>query len=435
VPEDTPTETDMANLPNRPRLKMVRRAALVAVLLIAGGTAWLWQPSIAPAPPPPRSAFAPEQIVRGATLAAVGDCAVCHTTSGGHPYAGGRGVPTPFGIIYATNITPDPETGIGAWSEDAFRRAMRDGISRDGTHLYPVLPYPHFTRATDEDIAAIYAFLMTRPPVRQATPPNHLPFPLNHRMLLAGWNLLYLQPGVWQPDPTHDAEWNRGAYLTQAIGHCGACHTPHNAMGAERRGEALSGGVAEDWYAPPLQASSPAGVPWTQEALSTYLRTGFQAQHGAAAGPMTAVTDELAAVPDADIGAIATYIASGMPTATRQPDLPLAGNDPAAHALFAGACGGCHGIDAPMILRGAPRLTLGTAVNAPTPQGVIEMILNGIPAREGKAAPYMPGFAAVLTDAQIADLAAYLRATYSSGAPWQDLPNVVAKARQNGGAS
>jgi mono/diheme cytochrome c family protein len=411
------------------RISKGRIGVAVIALLIAGGFALVWRPSIAPIAA--RPAFRPEQIARGAELAAVGDCAICHTADGGRRFAGGRGVSTPFGTVYATNITPDPETGIGEWSEAAFRRAMRDGIDREGAHLYPVLPYPHFTRASDDDIAAMYAFLMTRAPVQDVTPETHLPFPLNYRGLLAGWNLLYLKPGPWQPDPAHDAAWNRGSYLVEAIGHCGACHTPHNALGAEQGGQALAGGEAENWYAPPLQSASPARQPWTEDALAAYLRTGFDAHHGAAAGPMTAVTQELASVPAADIRAMAVYIASLMPkTAPEQAPTVAGAGTPAVQATFAGACGGCHGADAPMTRGGAPSLALSTLVNAPTPQGVIQMILHGIPAREGQAAPYMPAFAAVLTDAQVAELTEYLRHTYSSAAPWQVSPETVAAMRR-----
>jgi mono/diheme cytochrome c family protein len=346
-----------------------RIAAVVAVLLIAGGCAAMWHPAIAPVET--HAAFPPEQIARGAELASIGDCAVCHTATDGQPFAGGRGVPTPFGTIFATNITPDSATGIGEWSEPAFQRAMRDGIDRSGRHLYPVLPYPHFTRATDADIAAMYAFLMTRSAVHAVAPQNRLPFPLDYRVVLAGWNLLYLNPGPWHPDPAHDAAWNRGNYLVEAIGHCGACHTPHNALGAEKAAQTLAGGEAENWYAPPLQSASPARQPWTEDALATYLRTGFDAQHGAAAGPMTAVTEELRSVPQGDIRAMAVYIASLMPKSAPESVVAHAGGDPRAAAMFAGACGGCHGADAPMTRGGAPSLALSTVVNAPTPRGAI----------------------------------------------------------------
>jgi nicotinate dehydrogenase subunit B len=263
-----------------------------------------------------------------------------------------------------------------------------------------------------------------------------LRFPFGNRFLLAGWNLMFLPSGGWHPDPSHDDAWNRGNYLVEAMGHCGACHTPHNALGAEKGTLALAGGEAENWYAPPLQATSPAWQPWTEEALATYLRTGFDARHGAAAGPMTAVTEQLASVPETDLRAMAVYVASLMPkTAPEpmapQPMVPRSGGNAGAQAMFDGACGGCHGADAPMTRNGAPPLGIGTAVNAPTAQGAIQIILHGIPWREGKAAPYMPSFAPALTDAQVAELAAYLRATYTDKPAWSDLPAEVAKARGN----
>jgi len=412
------------------------RAAIALLLLLGGATAafaYAWHPAIGEIPAPGRQTFKPEQIARGAELAAIGDCTVCHTAETGRPYAGGRAVPTPFGTVYATNVTPDPETGIGQWSEPAFRRAMRDGIDRAGRHLYPVLPYPHFTRASDADIEAMYAFLMTREPVRQAAPANQLPFPLDQRIVLAGWNLLYLRPGPWQSDPAHDAAWNRGGYLVEAIGHCGACHTPHNALGAEQGAQALGGGAAEGWYAPALRTDSPARNAWTKDALATYLHTGFEQGHGAAAGPMTAVTAELASVPLADIDAIATYIALTMPQATATSP-SRAVQDTQAQAMFAGACGACHADDAPMTRGGAPSLALSTSVNAPTPQGVIQALLRGIPWREGSATPYMPAFATALTDEQVAGIAGYLRQHFSDKPAWPDLPAQVKAARREGGA-
>jgi len=429
----------------------LRRCILFTVVILsvaaAAAGALAWRPSIAGIAPPGRSSFATAEVARGAALVALGDCAVCHTAANGRPYAGGRGIPTPFGTVYATNITPDPDTGIGRWSLDAFRRAMRDGIDRTGRHLYPVLPYPHFTRATDADIAAMYAFLMTRTPARQEAPPNALVFPFGWRPLLAGWNLLFLRPGVWRPDPARDAEWNHGAYLVEAISHCGACHTPHNLLGAEKGGQALAGGEAEGWYAPALQAGSPAPVPWSADALTTYLRTGFEGAHGAAAGPMAPVTHELQTLPDADVRAISVYIASFVPPrqvvrgAAPQPGAagpaaprPDSIADLEAKPMFDGACGACHAADAPMSHAGAPSLALSTAINAPTSRGVVEVILHGLPWQEGHAGPYMPAFAAALTDAQVAALTAYLRARYSDRPAWQDVLETVRAARhQEGG--
>ncbi len=416
----------------RRRWKLV---GVAAVAVIAAGAALVWRPPIAPIEPPAAGSFSAEAVAHGAVLAAVGDCAVCHTAEHGRPFAGGRPLPTPFGTIFVTNITPDPETGIGRWPEAAFARAMRDGIGRSGRHLYPALPYPHFTRATDADIAALYAFLMTRAPVKAKAPPNALPFPLNVRATLAGWNLLFLRPGPWQPDPAQSAEWNRGAYLAEAVGHCGACHTPHNLLGAEKDANALAGGEAEGWAAPALQSASPAGVPWTVESLTAYLRTGFAAGHGAAAGPMTAVTQELAQVPEQDLRAIATYIQSQMPASPTHPAPPTAPSpDTTIAAVFAGSCASCHGADAPMTRAGAPSLSTSSAVNAPTPRNVIQVILHGLPWREGSPAPYMPGFAATLTDRQVAEMAAFVRARYSSGPAWTDVERQVQSARQDGGS-
>ena len=409
---------------------MNRRIAFAAGLVIAAGlaaaAAIVWHPAIAAIAPPPRAAFSPDTVARGATLAAIGDCSVCHTADGGRPYAGGRGLPTPFGTIYVTNITPDPDTGIGRWPEAAFRRAMRDGIDREGRHLYPALPYPHFTRATDADIDALYAFLMTRQPVQATVPPNRLPFPLNVRTTLAGWNLLFLRPGAWTPDPAQSPEWNRGAYLVEAVGHCGACHTPHNALGAERDTQALGGGVAEGWSGHPLQAGSPAAQPWTVDELADYLATGLSAQHGAAAGPMLAVTRELSHVPIADVHAIAAYIASQMPRSTPQPTTrEAAAEDP----VFSGACAACHAATAPMTRAGAPSLALSTTVNAPSPRNAIRVILHGIAPREDAPSLIMPSFDAALSDQQVADLVRYVRARYSSQPPWTGIEADVRAAR------
>ena len=401
-------------------------AGLIGTACLAGAAVLAWRPAIAGIAPPPPAAFPPDAVARGAALAAIGDCSVCHTVDGGRPYAGGRALPTPFGTVYVTNVTPDPDTGIGRWSEAAFRRAMRDGIDREGRHLYPALPYPHFTRATDEDITALYAFLMTREPVRATVPPNRLPFPLNVRATVAGWNLLFLHPGAWTPDPAQSAEWNRGAYLAEAVGHCGACHTPHNALGAERDRAALAGGVAEGWSGHPLGAGSPAARPWTADELAEYLATGLSAQHGAAAGPMVAVTRELSRVPAADVRALAVYVASQMPRSVPPPPpREAAAEDP----LFVGACAACHAGTAPMTRGGAPSLALSTTVNADSPRNAVRVVLHGIAGREDAPAPAMPGFAAALSDGQAADLLRYLRARYSSRPPWTDIEAEVRAAR------
>src|ERR1700728_4040106 len=214
-----------------------------AVAALMGGAiaafAVVWRPASEGIEPPAPQSFEPALVKRGRDLAAIGNCSDCHTAPGGKTFAGGVSVPTPFGTIYSSNITPDPETGIGRWPEAAFRRAMRSGVNRDGQHLYPTFPYDHFTNVSDEDDAALYAFLMTRPAVHAPARENQLPFPLDQRVVVAGWKLLFLRPGSFQPDPSKSAEFNRGGYLVEGLAHCGACHTPRNGLGADGPTRAL----------------------------------------------------------------------------------------------------------------------------------------------------------------------------------------------------
>jgi mono/diheme cytochrome c family protein len=254
------------------------------VVVVAAGVAVVWRPSIARETTTP--SFPPQQVTRGAALAAVGNCITCHTKSDGIPFAGGRPIETPFGTIYSVNVTPDHDTGIGGWSEAAFRRAMKDGVSRDGHHLYPAFPYDHMTRMSDDDIASVYAFMMTRRPVHAEAPSNDLPFPFNLRPLIAGWKLLFLDRDATQPDTAKGPEWNRGAYLVEGLAHCGACHTPRNALGAEKTDEPYAGGESDGWIAPALNAASPAAVPWDAARLYNYLRHGFDAMHCTASPPV-----------------------------------------------------------------------------------------------------------------------------------------------------
>src|SRR5581483_489274 len=235
-------------------------AALTGGAIAAFAVAW-WPTIEAIEPPAPKS-FDPALVKRGRDLAAIGNCSDCHTTPGGQAFAGGLPVGTPFGTVYSSNITPDPETGIGRWSEAAFQRAMRSGVDRGGHHLYPTFPYDHFTNVTDEDDRALYAFLMTRPAVQAPSRANNLAFPFNQRFVVAGWKLLFLHPGAYKGDPAQSAEWNRGAYLVEGLAHCGAGHTPRNALGAERTAASFSGGDVENWQAYAINANSPAPLPW-----------------------------------------------------------------------------------------------------------------------------------------------------------------------------
>lgn len=421
--------------------------ALFALLLVLGGAyALAWRPALDPVEPPPRARFDAKLIAKGAELAMLGDCNACHTAPGGRTYAGGRALETPFGTIYGTNITPDPYTGIGNWSEAAFVRAMRDGVDREGRHLYPAFPYTHFTRLSDEDLAALYAYVMTRDPVRVQTPANALHFPFNLRPLIAGWKLLYHERVQFASNTQQSAQWNRGAYLVQGVAHCGACHTPRNRLGAEKKDALFAGGEIEGWHAPALDGSAPAPVPWTVERLYAYLRAGSDEVHGAVAGPMVPVVHNLARAPEADVRAIAVYIGSytaqaaahrgerGQEVLARARGgaglvTPDTAHDPGAQ-VYSGACGVCH--DAPRSTStsgGALDLALSTAVAAPTPRNLVNFILYGIVPEEGTRGRWMPGYKGALSDEQIVALANYLRRQAGALPPWNDVADVVRRAR------
>ncbi|HEX3699216.1 MAG TPA: c-type cytochrome [Phenylobacterium sp.] len=389
-------------------------------------------------PPPPPQTFAQAQIDQGAGLAKLGDCQGCHTADGGQAFAGGRGLQTPFGEVFATNITPDPRTGLGRYTREAFVRAMRRGVRADGAHLYPAFPYDHFAYADEGDLDALYAFLMTRRPKDQPPTPNRLIPPANIRAAIGIWKALFFHPGRFAPEPGRSAEFNRGAYLVQSLGHCGACHTPHNWLGAEQTSKPLDGGYQEGWYAPPLNQLSPASVAWTPDRLYRYLRTGIDLDHAAAAGPMGAVTHELARAPDADVHALAVYLATVMQPAPagqgRAPPADRAQAAAAAHpqgaALYAGACATCHDAGSAMMREGRPPLQFGTPLHEADPRDVIQIVLQGLQPPVGPGGPYMPAFRDSFTDAQVAEIAAYVRARYSDRPAWRGLTAAVAKARK-----
>ena len=412
-------------------MRYVVLLVVVLVVLGTGGFVWFaWHWSIAPIAPPARAAFDPAAIARGARLAALGDCISCHTVPGGTPFAGGRAIQTPFGTIYASNITPDSESGIGTWSEAAFRRAMRQGVDRGGHQLYPAFPYDHFTRVSDADDADLYAYLMTREPARATIPPNDLSFPFGIRALIAGWKLLFFRPAPFHPDSTQTEAWNRGAYLVQGLAHCGACHTPRNFLGAEKTGRRFDGGEVQGWYADSLGAASPAPEPWTEETLYAYLRHGWQTQHGVALGPMGEVTHDLAGVPDDDLRAIATYVASltGTPASRPAASPSATPSGGPGEVLYRGACASCHdGGRGPPV--GGIDLALSSVLHAPNPTNLANIVVVGIPATGEERAPIMPGFGAVLTDRQMLDLLTWLRARFGGAPPWDGIPDAIHAAR------
>ncbi|EIF33152.1 cytochrome c, mono- and diheme variants family [Burkholderia sp. Ch1-1] len=421
--------------------RLLAGGGVVVVAALAVAFLLMWKPAIAPVDPPAPASFDAQTRLAGARVVALGDCIVCHTAKGGKPFAGGLPLATPFGTIYATNITPDLETGIGNWSLEAFMRALRHGVARDGHLLYPAFPYIHFTRMSDGDISAAYAYLMTREPVNAVAPANELIFPLNFRPLLAFWNVLFLHPGVQQPDASKDADWNRGKLLVDGLGHCASCHSPLNLIGGEKSGHAFDGGVVDGWEAPALNALGAAPRPWTQDQLVAYLRSGRASEHGAAAGPMLPVTRDLATVPEEDVQAIATYVLSiqkAQPVAANVSTAAQGGSSPEAQrgaTLFAASCAQCHGPAAPMQSIGErPTLAFSTAVNAATPRNAIQMMLSGNGWHGEDSENYMPAFSQIYDDQQIADLAAYIRATYSQRGPWQDVETTAVRLRKENNA-
>lgn len=426
-------------------MSMLPRVAGVLAVLIAVplALAWAvaWRSPMAPADPR-RAPVSQAAVEKGAALAAIGNCITCHTRQDGSPYAGGRAIDTPFGRIHATNITPDAETGIGTWSQAAFLRAVREGVSADGRHLYPAFPYDHMAKATEDDVNAVYAFLMTRRAVRAETPANDLAFPYNVRMLVAGWKLLYMEGSTFEPVPGKSAEWNRGAYLVEGFAHCGSCHTPRGRFGAEIKYEAYSGGTTDGWTAPALNAKAPAAAPWTADRLYNYLRRGSDPMHGTVTGPMSPVVHNLAGVADADIRAMAVYVADiaaaskladGSATAAvSRARGQIAKSSGAGAAIYAGACAGCHGEAGRAPVDPALNLALSSAVRVGDPTNLVRIVRDGIappiPAQGG----YMPPFGATLTDKQMTDLVTYIRATFSEGPPFAGLEQTVARARRGG---
>ena len=352
----------------------------------------------------------------------------CHTAEGGAPYAGGGAVSTPFGVIYGTNITPDPDTGIGRWSETDFGRAVRRGLRPGGQPLYPAMPFDHYAGLTDDDVRALYAFLMTRAPAKARPPPNRLVPPLGFRPLLHLWRALFFRPA---PGPA-----DRGAYLVQTLGHCGACHTPHGVLGQEHRGRALDGGWAEGWYAPALDAKSPASSAWTEDRLYAYLTSGLDPDHAAAAGPMGAVARDLAEAPQADRRAVAAYLAAVMRGAPAPAQPPVIDRDaaaevahPAGARLFEGACATCHTTGATMMQQGRPGLERGSPLWESDPRDTIKIVLDGLNPPIGESGPFMPAFANTFRDDELAELTAYLRVRYTDRPAWQGLPAAARKAR------
>ena len=405
----------------RSRITGAAVLSLVAALLIA------WVMFMNLRDESPRSgATAPlpgaEQLSRGAYLALAGNCMGCHTNPGGAPYAGGRGVPTPFGTVMAPNLTPDVKTGIGAWSPDDFWRALHNGRSRDGRLLYPAFPYPNYTRITRDDADAIHAWLRLVPAVEQANRPHELQFPFNQQAALAVWRALYFRPGQHRPDAQRSPEADRGAYLVEGLGHCNACHSSRNALGASTSPLDLAGGLipVQNWYAPSLTAAQEAGVAaWDMHEIVDLLKTGVS-PHASVAGPMgEVVRGSTQHLSEPDLRAMAVYLKALPQTAPVVAEAaPYAATGPGAK-LYERHCAGCHG-DTGEGVRGIyPALAGNRAVTMATTANLVHVVLEGgfPPVTEGNPRPYgMPPFATILSGEETAQLLSFVRRSWGNRA-------------------
>ena len=376
---------------------------------------------------------------RGEYITRMADCEACHTAKGGMPFGGGRPFVLPFGTIYTPNITPDPDTGIGKWSDAQFLRAVHQGISADGSRLYPAFPYASYTLLTDADVLAIKSYLFSLKPVKQANKPNTFSFPFNQRWLMAFWSGFFNRDERFRPIREQSAQWNRGAYLVEAAGHCGECHTPRNLLQAMDQRQKFAGGMAEGWIAYNITSVPVSGVgDWSTEELAAYLKTGHAHAHGAASGPMGKAVDlSLSTLTASDIAAIVTYLQSVKPIhndalpkpAGAAADSPKVASVENARGkrVFEGNCASCHAWTGAGAIINTAQLTGTRAVNDASATNVIQVILSGSGAAE-TGRPYMPSFAAAYSDAEIAAVANYVTARFGAE-PSRVTPDTVATLR------
>jgi len=431
--------------------RILTSVILIGIVSAAGAFAWASRyPALDPIAQPDPNSFDRDIVELGESLTGIGDCEVCHTGLAGIPFAGGLALPTPFGTIYTTNITPDPNEGIGSWSKEAFRRAMQEGVDQEGHYLYPAFPYDRFTKTSDEDLDAIYAYIMSEvEPSDLKNEKNGLPFPFNIRLSMAGWNLLFLKNDRWEPDPNQNEEWNRGAYLVEGLAHCGSCHSPRNLLGAEIAN--YDGGYAEGWLAPALNENSTAPIRWSQDALVNYLFDGWDKDHGVSAGPMTPIVNHLYDQSDDDVFAMAAYVASLMGTPVPSddevienaaetiafanevewdvdnPPVPEEEQKARGAIVYRDLCAKCHKQGADVV-----PLALTSTVNMPDPANVIRVIRDGVRAPRGAVSKQksMPALAISLTDENVVDLLVFIRDRYTDKPAWQDLEGAVALSKE-----
>jgi mono/diheme cytochrome c family protein len=363
-----------------------------------------------------------QQIERGRYLATAADCSGCHTDPrGGRPYAGGRPIQTPFGRVLAANITPDRDTGIGAWSDAEFDAAVRAGKMPNGSRLYPAMPYAYYARMSKEDVQALRAYLNTLTPIRNEVHSNQLPFPFDIRASMRVWDALYFKPSLFQPDAAKSESWNRGAYLVTGPGHCGACHTPKTPLGGDETGKPLEGYSVQGWFAPDITDDSRRGLgDWSPQDIVEYLKNGHNRFAGAA-GPMgEEVANASSHMSDADLLAIATYLkdqhghARQIPAVSVQDPAMVAGS-----AIYQDLCSACHGRDGRGTPYLIPDLAGSASVASDKPTSIVRVVLDGaktVATDEEPTGAAMPSFKWQLSDTQVAAVSTYLRNSWGHAA-------------------
>jgi mono/diheme cytochrome c family protein len=400
-----------------------KRAILGAILLCTAFAC----PALADPPPA-------ETVARGKALVDAADCASCHTADPAKPFAGGKRIDTPFGGVFSPNLTPDRETGLGAWTDDEFYRALHEGIARNGARYYPAFPYPNFTKITRDDVLAIKAYLSTLAPVRNTPPPPQLRWPLNYRVVMRGWNWLFFKPGTFEKNPQKTEEWNRGAYLAEGAAHCGACHTPKNIFGADKRGQTYGGGLIDGWFAPRLDGAARSGLKsWSADDIAEYLQSGRNGKSHAGKLMAEVVVNSTSKMSDADVRAIAVYL-KDLPAGTPEPAVspPPQAQMADGARIYKGACIACHEADGSGAPRIYPPLPGNANLQSADPSSTLRIILDGAQTVTTPRAPNagsMPAYAAKLTDGEIADVASYIRNSWGNAAP-QVTAEQVAKARR-----
>ncbi|MBY0561280.1 cytochrome c [Hyphomicrobium sp.] len=368
-------------------------------------------------------------VSRGKYLTRAADCEACHTAKGGEPYAGGLAFNLPFGTLYSPNITPDKETGIGNWTDADFLNAVHKGIAPDGSRLYPAFPYTSYTMLTDDDVLAIKAYLFSLAPVRREAPPNTLAFPFNQRWGMVFWSLLYNSDERFRPDPKQSAEWNRGAYLAEALGHCGECHTPRNLMQALNNRKKFGGAVTAGWKAYNITQDKETGIgSWDDETTAKFLAHGHVEGFGTASGPMGEAIDmSLMHLEPDDIKALVTYLKTIPPIS--DPELPvpkttLASAFPKAHEIsenergamiFAGACAACHGWSGESPVRSYANFVGGRTINDPSARNVAQAVIWGVTRHSPEGEVTMPAFGKAYSPEEIAAVVNYVTARFGAG--------------------